>query len=147
MKSYPDCQKLRNRPRWVPLGSGLLLAWLSMGCGVAPWMWVRSRDLAPTDWDRIEQRVLNLTPDRPGRALHVVVWSQKDRIFLRMYTPLWMVRLPVDGSRTLVRWFPPDGCDEVCQAVLTSRAWKALLTRGTSIWVSTPTERVALWIE
>ncbi len=147
MNGFPNAQKSGGVPRRVRLGGGLLLAWLSMGCGLAPWISVRSHAPTPAEWDDIERRVLRLSPDRPGRVLHVLVWSQEDRLFVRVDIPLWMVRLPVGGGRTLVRWLPPDECDETCQAVLTSRAWDAFFVRGTSVWVSTPTERVAIWVE
>lgn len=148
MKDFPKAhQGSGDASRWVRLGGGLLLAWFSMGCGVVPWMWVQSRAPTPAEWDRIEERVLRLSPDRPGRALRLLVWSQEDRLLLQMYVPLWMVRLPASSRRTLVRWFPPDECDEACRAVLASPAWETLFVRGTSVLVSTPTERVAVWIE
>ena len=120
---------------------------LVVGCGVLPWVSIDKSGMDPGSWARLERRLEALDSGGVPRALHIEVLDTTEPVHVRMRVPMWMIRLVNVAGNWMVRWNPEAHCDAECRKALEMIPWALMNTRGTSIRVSTPREKVAIWVE
>ncbi len=117
------------------------------GCGrIFPYVMILPTKLSATDWAALERHIDTLRPG-PGHVFHVRVHDPSDDVSVQVDIPLWIIRSTEHLSSLFVDLDELEGCDELCQKAVRSLPWEALTMRGTSIFVYTPEEKVAIWVD